>query len=232
MLNKILVTGHRGFIGTHLMRALPEAIGYDILDGNDILNIETLEKVVKDNNIDTIIHLAAISNRQETDKNPQLSLTTNVVGSYNVLEVAKRHNVYTILASSAAIYEPDKTIYGASKDFMEKLSRFFENVTIFRMFNVYGEGSKSVIGIFENAIEKGEPITLNGNTIRDYIHIDDVVAKFLEVLKTKPSLIEVGTGTGRTLLDVVELIETKLGKKANIIQKEPINEIQKSVMKI
>ena len=61
-MNNILITGHKGFIGSNLINKLQEhhIIGIDIKDNNDVLDNDLIENILSTNNIDTFIHLAAI----------------------------------------------------------------------------------------------------------------------------------------------------------------------------
>jgi len=233
----ILVTGSSGFIGSHLMKALGKrAIGYDLKDNkiknHNILDYQRLINFIVDNRVKIIIHLAAISNHQEVDKDPIRAIETNLIGTYNVLRAAKESHVEkVILASSAAAAQPEFSLYGTTKNCMESFSKLFNNVIITRFYNVYGPGSKSVVNKFVKDISNGKPIYLNGNTLRDYVHVDDVVKTLIKIAASKSSkLMDIGYGKSYTLKELVNIIEKEIGKKATIIQKPALNEIQKSQM--
>src|SRR3989344_1103710 len=114
---------------------------------------------------------------------------------------------------------------------MESFSKLFNNVIITRFYNVYGPGSKSVVNKFVKDISNGKPIYLNGNTLRDYVHVDDVVKTLIKIAASKSSkLMDIGYGKSYTLKELVNIIEKEIGKKATIIQKPALNEIQKSQM--
>jgi len=71
---RILVTGNRGFVGTETCKLLKEhgyeVIGYDLMDGYDVRDVDLLEVIVKNYNLDRILHLAAIARFDEADNNP------------------------------------------------------------------------------------------------------------------------------------------------------------------
>lgn len=236
MSDKILVTGSKGFIGKHLMKALGDrGINYDIKKSSafDILNTSCLKAVVMADHPKIIVHLAAISSRRACERDPELALKTNIIGTFNVLRFAHAYKIKVILASSAATYFPELSLYGTSKEAMERLASMFppDEVTVLRFFNVYGQGSKSVVNKFVSAIDAGKEITLNGNTTRDYVHVDDVVASITDLIENfRGGTYDVGTGKETKLKELVKIIEKIVKKKAKINQGEPIKEIQQSYM--
>lgn len=244
MTEKCLVTGSKGFIGSHLMEQLrPNAVDFDIKRGDvkineDVTKIKTLEPVVRYFKPSAIIHLAAISNRDDCIKDPQLALETNIIGTYNVLSVAQKYNVKrVIVASSAAVADPALSLYGVSKEGMEWVCRYFQkqglDVIIARFYNVYGSGSKSVVNQFIERVKKEKPLELNGNTYRDYIHVDDVVKTLVRMIDTPtPKLIEIGSGHSTSLRDLTKIVRRVSGKQVEVIHKEALDEIQKSQMTV
>lgn len=235
---KILVTGSSGFIGSHLVKAIKqnenEVIAFDIRQSPlyDINNMKALERVMKKTKPDVIIHLAAISNRQDALFDPELTIKTNILGTFNVLVVGHKCKVRTIVASSAATDEPKLSLYGTTKQSVEQLTELFPLAFIARFYNVYGPHSLSVVNRFASKIKRGDPIVLNGNTVRDYIYVDDV-CRALQQLAQDAVIAEkvnyVGTGVGTSLEKLVTLLEDQFGKKAIIVQGEPVKEIQTSV---
>lgn len=231
--NNVLVTGSKGFIGSHLMKALGErGFNYDIKKSTafNINNPMTLKAMILATKPSTIVHLAAISNRKDVDRDPELALRTNIIGTFNVLTLAKKYGIRVILASSAATYEPELSLYGTTKECMEQLAVMFDNAVIMRFYNVYGKGSKSVVNIFTKRIRLRKPVYLNGNTTRDYIYIDDVIGAIMRIIEaTEPEkVIEVGTGRGVTLRKLVSIIGKATGNPTWSIELAPIKEIQES----
>ena len=125
-MKKIMVTGSVGQIGSELTMALRERYGNDnvLATGHktkpspalrdsgpfefiDVAKRETIERVVKKYNIDTIYHLSAILSAVG-EKNPQLAWDVNINGTYNILEVALEHEVVRIFVpSSIAVFGPE-----------------------------------------------------------------------------------------------------------------------------
>ncbi len=187
-MKKILITGAVGQIGSELTLALRARYGGEnviatgrktppspeIRDSGpfyfiDVTKRETIEAVVKKHNIDTIFHLAAILSAAG-EKNPQLAWDVNINGLYNVLEVAREHNMTRVIVpSSIAVFGPEtprqntpnetilkpKTMYGITKVAGELLSDYY-----FRRFGLDVRGLRYP-GIISN-------VTLPGGGTTDY----------------------------------------------------------------
>ena len=83
---RVLVTGYRGFVGTETMKYLQEqgiyAVGYDAIDGGyDIRNLPKLQEVVQQNQINRILHLAAVARFKDADNDPILAQDVNSFGT-------------------------------------------------------------------------------------------------------------------------------------------------------
>ncbi|MFM7620500.1 MAG: NAD-dependent epimerase/dehydratase family protein [Alphaproteobacteria bacterium] len=156
MVDKILVTGALGQIGSELCLSLKKiywqdnVISSDLRDNNindefqpyevvDVVNKEQLVMIIKKHNITTIYHLAAILSATG-EKNPQLCFDVNMIGMYNVLEVARELKIKQIICpSSIAVFGPEtpqintpqntiilpKTMYGITKASGELLCDYF-----------------------------------------------------------------------------------------------------------
>ncbi|XGI84237.1 NAD-dependent epimerase/dehydratase family protein [Halorutilales archaeon Cl-col2-1] len=202
-MNKILVTGSSGFIGTHLCHALVEE-GYNV-EGVDISQPkfelpESIETHITDlteptelPESDIIVHLAAHSQVQPVVESPELALE-NIQMTQNILSEADRMDASVINISSRDIYgnslqpsEDESTIdspngYAASKISSEALSNAFRHtmdvsVTSLRLANVYGsmDTNQRVIPIFIALADAGEELTVFGKQkLLDFIHVDDV----------------------------------------------------------
>ena len=221
MINKkVLVTGGAGFIGSNLVQYLL-ANNYEVtvvdnlLTGHlsnlestynklnfikgDIRDFELIDHLMKD--IDTVFHLAAsVGNKRSIDF-PLEDAQINVIGTINILEAARKHNIRKIVTSSSAgIFgelkmipinenhpiDPD-TPYGSTKLCQEKLCLSYSKLYNFeavclRYFNVYGQNQRfdaygNVIPIFVYNIIHDIPIKIfgDGEQTRDFIHVNDVV---------------------------------------------------------
>ncbi|RLG73361.1 MAG: NAD-dependent epimerase [Thermoprotei archaeon] len=130
---RILVTGATGQIGSELTPALRKIYGESnviagyhkrkptgsLLKGPcvyiDVCNRKTIEQAIKEYDIDTIYHLAAILSAIG-EKNPQLAWRVNVEGLYNVLEVAKEYDLRVFWPSSIAVFGPKTPKYNTPQD--------------------------------------------------------------------------------------------------------------------
>lgn len=199
---KVLITGHRGFIGSHLTHYLRDfdIVGYDLVDGNDILDLKKLKKV----KCDVVIHLAAKCVVGESWEKPAEYFRTNIEGTANVLSLGKR----VILASSCAAGTPDTSPYGLSKLACEMLNPYLS----LRLANVYGKGQNKkhgrVIDNFMLGALKGE-ITVygDGSMKRDYIHVSDVCDGIRKALESDATgVIGIGTGKLTSTLELANMI--------------------------
>jgi len=158
-MKKILITGALGQIGTDLTRYMRKIYGEDnvlpssrkrkedhpLMDEGDfvtldVLNYEVIEEVVKNHKITHIVHLAAILSGTG-EKNPQVAWDINVNGLYNVLEVARIHDISVLIPSSIAVFGEStpkdqtpqdtimrpSTIYGVSKVSGELLADYYHS---------------------------------------------------------------------------------------------------------
>ncbi len=207
----ILVTGHQGFIGSHLMEKLDNATGYDIKSGDDILDY--LKLCLSSGGKDTIIHLAADLGLGKSSQ--QEMITTNIQGTADIGLMRFLGVNKIIFASSAAIYDP-VTTYGISKVAGELLLKAsgVKTLIILRLFNVYGKGGSSVINKFTKAKKENKPALIygSGENTRDYVYIDDVVAAFKAAVADKREGIftyDVGTGVEHSVNDVAKIVGGK-----------------------
>lgn len=185
---KVLITGHRGFIGSNLIKLLSEylVIGYDIVEGNDILDLNKLRQV----DCDVIIHLAAKCVVDESWRKREEYLTTNIIGTANVLSLGKR----TVFISSCAAQYPESSPYALSKLAGEMLN---DHLTL-RLANVYGPNQNPKHGrAIDNFIKgaKNGEMVVYGDAQRDYIHVSDVCAAIKLALKSESTGV-MGIGTG------------------------------------
>ncbi len=263
----ILVTGAAGFIGFHVAQALLKrgdvVIGVDNFnayydpqlkaDRNgrlekyenyklyrvDITDQAALNDVFAKEKIDTICHLAAQAGARYSIDHPAEYVQTNIQGTVNIFEVARRGGAKDIIfASSSSVYgnnpvpweetQPiNKPInpYGASKRATELLAYAYHhlyglNMTILRFFTVYGPWGRPDMAYFKFAdkIAKGEPIDVynKGQMKRDFTYIDDIVAGTVAALDNpRPyEIYNLGNHQSEKLGKFIRLIEENLGKEA------------------
>jgi UDP-glucuronate 4-epimerase len=237
-MQRILITGSAGFIGFHLARRLLAAghrvHGYDGMTSYyDVAlkrqrhamllqtpgfsaseamleDMETLDRVATDFAPEVIIHLAAQAGVRYSLSHPRSYIETNVTGSFNVLEVAKRLSVqHLLIASTSSVYganpempfhESDRTdhpltVYAATKKAVEVLSHSYAHlwglpVTLFRFFTVYGTWGRPDLAYFKfaKAILQGEPIDVynQGELWRDFTAVEDLVEGVARLVPLAP----------------------------------------------
>ena len=237
---KVFVTGSSGFIGFHLSKKLLEK-GYSI-HGFDSMNkyydvkikkarLKILKKYKKfsftKNKLENkkiltdsilrfkptiIIHLAAQAGVRYSIENPKAYMDSNITGTYNIIELAKKINIkHLLIASSSSVYgankklpftEIDKTdtqlsIYAATKKSTESIAHSYSNIwrvpiTMLRFFTVYGPWGRPDMALFKftKAIIEGKTIDVfnHGKHTRDFTYIDDIVGGVLKTLDQPASI--------------------------------------------
>ncbi len=268
----ILVTGGAGFIGSHtcdkLLTEGKEVICIDNLNSYysperkkanikhnlsnpnfkffklDITDKEKLEKLFNNEKIDKIIHLAAMAGVRYSIENPLLYNKTNILGTLNILEIAKNYKIKNLIcASSSSVYGKNKKVpfsekdrvdecispYAATKKACETFCYTYHhlfniNITCFRFFTVYGPRGRPDMApyLFTDLISKGKQIKRfgNGKTKRDYTYVKDIVEGIYSALNKnlKFEIINLGNSEIVELNYFISVIENLVGKKAKVKQ--------------
>lgn len=259
---KVLITGGAGFIGSHLADFLVKSkkisqiiILDNIKDGSlknlknsinskklkfyksDINKFKKIEAKFK--SVDIVYHLAALSDVVPSIEEPIDYLQSNIMGTVNVLESMRKHNVKKIIyaASSSCYGIPKKTPtkeedgistmypYALSKNIGEQIIQHWaKTYKIFyvslRLFNVYGTRSRTnsaygaALGVFIKQKLSNYPFTIigSGKQKRDFIHVNDVVKAFFAASKksVKNKIINIGSGKPRSVLEMVKILNGKM----------------------
>lgn len=197
-MKRIFITGSKGFIGSHLLKALGK---YDVhcAEYNELPKHQYY--------YDYIIHLAATTTT--SDKfHPEL-FENNIVYAKEIMS----YPIRTIYASSTSAVELTNP-YAYTKQYIEWLGAKHPNATGLRFFNVYGPENNK--GIVKRAIEcanSGEVMDLYGAyNFRDFIYIDDVVKCIIDSLDSEEKIIEVGTGKCMTVDKAIQTVSRVIGK--------------------
>jgi len=205
MAKTVYVTGAGGFIGSRLITEL-EYRPVHIRTCKGLVRHITADEL---RGVDAVVHLAQLCDREESLLFPDLYYSANVKGTYHLIEACNAANVPRIVyASSAAVYNETKpSPYARTKMNCEyALNKWFYGMAIIlRLFNVYGDGSRSVYDKFRRQDEL--VVHGDGTQIRDFIHVDHVVLRFLEALEYElhHSITEdVGTGRGTSIIDLAK----------------------------
>lgn len=188
---RILLTGHKGFIGSALLKRLEikhTVICYDRNEGEeyDLMYCDYPHEV------DLVIHLAGKSGVRESLKDPSGYWFNNVEASRRLFERYK--NTRILYASSSSAYEPDLNPYAASKYILEELAARYTDTLGMRFHTVYSEQCSRKNMFFQKLFNNDlEYVT---NHYRDFIHLEDVLDA-IELLIQKEhvkGIIDVGTG--------------------------------------
>jgi len=207
----------------------------------DIENKEALNKLFKDHHFDVVFNLAARAGVRYSMENPDIYMSTNAVGSLNLLECMRAHHVKKfILASTSSLYagqampfKEDLPVntpispYAASKKSAEVMAYTYHylygiDVSVVRYFTVYGPAGRPDMSpyIFADSLLKGEPLPVfgDGTQSRDFTFVDDIAEG--TILAAKPlgyEIINLGGGNNpHTLLEMIALLEKFSGKKAKL----------------
>ena len=244
----VLVTGSEGLIGKALARKLEDrkinVVGYDIKNGQDILDKVSLENVLS--GINGVIHLAAISRVIAGYNEPYKATVTNVIGTTNILEIIRRKNpsCWMIFGSSREVYgeaecivkesDPLKpvNVYGASKSAGEYLSLCYGNnynlrTFVVRFSNVYGglnDHPDRVVPRFINQALANSDITVyGGNQVFDFVHLSDAVEGLIKLIlkiinneKLESRVFHFLTGKSLSLIELSDKIIKLIDSKSNI----------------
>ena len=259
----VVVTGGCGFVGIPVIRQLAQegyrVVAYDNLSRGsvealgslvsdvqviigDVRDGETFSKALVQQKADFVVHLAALHFIPDCNDDPQLCLSTNVLGTQTVLDaVAGCPSLCgLVLASTAAVYEPSplphhedsrlapSDVYGHSKLAAEQLADAFSARTniptaIARLFNVYGPGETNphLIPTIISQARRGATLFLGDlSTSRDYVFTEDVatgIGRLLGAVAGGRSFIcNLGTGKAHSGTEVVSAISRVMEMKLEI----------------
>jgi len=204
----VLLTGHKGFIGSALLKRLQknnQVIGFDVRDAasQDLLHCEFRK------DFDLIIHLAGRSGVRESLKDPASYWMNNVEATRRLFE--RYSDTRILYASSSSAAEPDLNPYAASKFLMEELAeRYGTNHVGMRFHTVYSDSCPRE-NMFFNRLRNG---TLEYTTThyRDFIHLEDVLDA-IEILINAThvkGIVDIGTGNPVRIQDLAPDLPVRL----------------------
>jgi UDP-glucuronate 4-epimerase len=232
----VLVTGSEGFIGKHLVRSLQD-INHKVITHNGVKSFENV-------NIDAMIHLAAVAGIRPDKQDAFQHYNDNILQTLTHLDSCVRYGIPKfVFVSSSSVYgnsdsgpfsETDNTDkplchYAATKKAGELACYTYHylhglDIACVRPFTVYGPGQKTemAIPLFTKQILFGKKLSVfgNGNTLRDYVYVQDVVDGIIGTLSINHGyeIYNLGSEKASTTLELIRLIENRLGKKANSIE--------------
>ena len=218
---------------------------------SDIRDRNELKKIFDENNIDVVMHLAAMAGVRPSIENPVLYQEVNCMGTQNILEEMKSHNVKNlVMASSSSVYGNCKEVpfredmivdfaispYAATKKANEVMTHVYHklfnmNVIMLRFFTVYGPKQRPDLAInkFTRLMINDEKIPMfgDGTTSRDYTYIDDIVdgiIKSCEYTMNNDNVYEILNLGNSSPVSLKEMINT-IGQALNVkpeIEKLPM----------
>ena len=277
MTKNILITGGAGFIGSHLaeyllgeggwkitviddlndfyspdikrenLRPLLENEDFEFVEG-DIRDHEKLADVFADAEFECIVHLAARAGVRPSLRAPRLYQETNVVGTANLLELARDHEIRRfVFGSSSSVYGESTDVpfsesacverpispYAATKAAGELLCHTYSHLygirtVCLRFFTVYGARQRPDLAIhkFSRLISEGKPIQMfgDGTTRRDYTYIDDIIQGVRAAMDYDGEMHDIfnlGESETTELSRLIELLEQNLDMRA-VIDRQPM----------
>jgi CDP-glucose 4,6-dehydratase len=230
-MKEVLITGATGFVGTHvteeilsrgakvtaLINEFPKGGLFEqraLLQGvnpvvGSLMDYELLERTIRVNKIDTILHIAAIAIEGTAFQNPRLAFDVNVRGTYNLLEAARVNQVKkVVVASSDKAYGTHSTLpyredfpligkhpYDVSKSCADLISQaYFHSfgipIAIGRYGNIFGAGDSNFSRLIPGTLlrlYKGESplvkVHSDGPFTRDFLYIKDVVGSYIAMIE-------------------------------------------------
>jgi len=218
----------------------------------DILDYDKMKDVAK--NVDGIFHQAALGSVPQSFKEPEEYHRVNAIGTENVLKLAKEFGFKVVYASSSSVYGNQEKFpvkedaekkplnpYGKSKLESEQFAKKYADMGVkvigLRYFNVFGIGQNpNYAGVIPNFIERlvqhKPPIIFgNGNQLRNYTFVDDVVEANMLAFenKTEHAFINIATGVMTSVKELAELMIRLSGLSLEpIYEKAREGDIEKS----
>lgn len=214
----------------------------------DIRDREELNKIFDENNIDIVIHLAAMAGVRPSIENPILYQEVNCMGTQNILEEMRLHNISNlVMASSSSVYGNCREVpfneemvvdyaispYAATKKANEVMTHVYHklysmNVIMLRFFTVYGPRQRPDLAInkFTRLMLNDEEIPMfgDGTTSRDYTYIDDIVDGIIKACnytlnnKEVYEILNIGNSSPISLKEMINIIGKVLNKIPKIKQ--------------
>ncbi len=188
---KIGITGSRGFIGKNFVKAWSKKYKLSFFDRprNNLLNpgANALKKFVLGNNM--IVHAAAINRGTDTEV-----IAGSVAATYNLIAAMEKYKSKAKIIFLSSVQAETDTLYGKSKRLAEIMFEDFSRrignqVSIFRLTNVFGEGCRpfynSVVATFCYQAAKGKKLKVNGNKKFRFLYVGDAVKTIIKEAKIK-----------------------------------------------
>jgi len=283
MKTKLFITGSSGFIGFHVAKRYLDkgfkVYGFDSMNNyydvklkRSRLNIlkkyknfsftkgylenqKKLNSSINKFKPSIIIHLAAQAGVRYSIENPKIYLNSNIIGTFNVIECAKKLKIkHLIIGSSSSVYgankkfpfqEIDKTdrqisFYAATKKSTENIAHSYSSlwkipITVLRFFTVYGPWGRPDMAYFKftKNILRGKKIDVynKGKMYRDYTYIDDIVDGIVKLTNKIPKLNSSKKYKNDSISHVAPIRTLNIGNTKKVLLSDFISAIEKSLNK-
>jgi len=197
---KVLITGHKGFIGSYLWNHI-ENSGVDGIELDGIDFPDDIGDFKTDKIYDVVIHLAAFAALRDSLENPDKFWENNVEKTKRIFCYCRDNDIRLLYASSAGVYGWWQNPYAITKKVNESMAP--PNSVAMRFFNVWAEENSRPDMLYRMLQENtAEYITEHK---RDYIHVNDVVSAICHLIpSTFIGHIDVGTGESIPVMDIAK----------------------------
>lgn len=213
-----LITGGAGFIGTNLRKLYPNADILDKMDGMDICG------ELPDKPYEQIFHLAAKHHIPTCEVEAEECIRVNCFGTINLIKKYPNARILTAGSSSA---NEIKSVYGASKAFLETIAPLHKNYLCVKFYNVFGEHQKLEGGavtpklIYHMLTKKPLEIFGDGTQFRDFTYVGDLVENLKILMESdQKGVTHLGHGEPIMLNQYIELIYGEMPMVENLPRKE------------
>jgi len=266
-MKNVLITGGTGFLGSYLAKRIVNQVDsitivtlnirqktslkslnlntskINLVPG-DIRDFNFIKLLFNEYEFDTVFHLGALSEVKKCQPNPKLAFETNIMGTVNILEAARRYKVKAIAVSSSdkaygsgeVPYVENygmegKGIYEVSKSCTDLIARsYYTNynlpVVVTRCSNLYGSSDMNMSRIIPNtirlALQEKSPLIWKGSELstREFLYVEDAVDAYLNLVKnitvTAGEAFNIGSNEIISIKDLVEMILSKINNNLSI----------------
>ena len=240
MSKRYIVTGHKGFIGSHYFNSISNAKGYDIQSGQNLCSASVVEHMP---DCDVLVHMAATNGTRLFYETPTEVSFNNTLPTFNLVKKYKNTNTKFIFTSTCEIFNGaiDAGLYSVPTD--EDVPIMFKDIDnprwsyslpkalgenlvansgldyiIIRYFNIYGPGQKDhFISEFVERCQKGE-YYIKGNDTRSFCYIDDAIEMTHRLVeKTSNKIVHIGRQketkietVAKSIMDIMDIDPDKL----------------------
>jgi UDP-glucuronate 4-epimerase len=212
----------------------------------DICKKKSLDNLFKQHKFKIVINLAAQAGVRYSILDPDTYFKNNILGFYNILDISRLYKInHFIFASSSSVYGNIKkfpikeeyntdfpqSFYAASKKSNEVIAFSYSSIynmpiTGLRFFTVYGPYGRPDMSLFKftKAMLNNVKLQLfnNGNHVRDFTYIDDVVESIIKISKKRPktsipySIFNIGSSNPQKLMKFLKVISSNLNIEPKI----------------